>query len=106
MRPGQDFAHFAFGVGERLSGDAACRSDERFRPVADGLALRAACHVRRLRDRFPDLEALSACSALQGTGRGWSWDTWNAGVATALAGDTSEARQRPTAILDEEPIAP
>ncbi|WP_166028112.1 hypothetical protein [Streptomyces chilikensis] len=102
----QDFDHFAFNVSERLSGAEDYRSDEQFSPVADELALRAQNHVRKLRAQFPDLESVAGNLAAQPVRRGWFWEPWNAGVAAALVGDVSLARQRFDSVLDEDPVAP
>jgi hypothetical protein len=102
----QDLDHFAFNVSERLSGAEDYRSDEQFSPVADELALRAQDHVQKLRAQFPDLESVASNLAAQPVRRGWLWEPWNAGVAAALVGNASLARQRFAAVLDEEPIAP
>ncbi|MGV9641667.1 hypothetical protein [Streptomyces sp. NPDC003514] len=102
----QDFDHFAFNVGERLSGSEDYRSEEQFSPVAEALALRAHAYVRTLRAQFPDLASVASHLAAQPVRRGWFWEPWNAGVAAALVGDVSLARQRFAAVLDEEPIAP
>ncbi|MGR6968203.1 hypothetical protein ACU639_01050 [Streptomyces cynarae] len=102
----QDLDHFAFNVSERLSGSEDYRSDEQFSRVAEELALRAQTRLQKLRDRFPDLQAVASHLAAQPVRRGWFWEPWNAGVAAALVGDVSLARQRFAAVLDEEPIAP
>jgi hypothetical protein len=102
----QDIDHFAFNVSERLSGTEDYRSDEQFSPVAEELALRAQTHVQKLRHQFPDLESAASHLAAQPVRRGWFWEPWNAGVAAALVGDVSLARERFAAALDEEPIAP
>lgn len=102
----QDLDHFAFNVSERLSGTEDYRSDEQFSPVAEELALRAQTHVQKLRDQFPDLGSVASHLAAQPVRRGWFWEPWNAGVAAAVVGDVSLARQRFAAVLDEEPIAP
>ncbi|MYQ45934.1 hypothetical protein GTW40_12830 [Streptomyces sp. SID4985] len=102
----QDLDHFAFHVSEELSGSEHYRSDQQFTPVADELALHAQDAVQKLRDRFPDLESVASDLAAQPVRRGWFWDAWHAGVAAALVGNVSLARQRFATVLAEEPIAP
>src|SRR5688500_14290339 len=100
----QDLDHFAFNISERLSGTEDYRGDEQFAPVVEALALSAQTHVLKIRDQFPDLGSVASYLTAAPVSRSGFWELWNAGVAAALVGDVSSARQRFAAVLDEEPF--
>lgn len=102
----QDVDHFTFNVGERLRSTVDYRDDGQFAPVAEDLALLARERMEELRCRFVDLDSVARHMAAQPVDRGFPWESWNAGVVAALAGDAGEARKRFAAVLEEDPIAP
>ncbi|MFJ5776324.1 hypothetical protein [Streptomyces sp. NPDC093094] len=102
----QDTEYFSFNVSAQEIGRQDFRHEDQFAPVAEDLARRAAGKVEAFRRRFPDLAAVADDLTARRTDRGWSWEAWNAGVAAALVGDTSTARERFTTVLDDDPVAP
>ncbi|MFE1437485.1 hypothetical protein [Streptomyces sp. NPDC058739] len=100
----QDMGHFSFNVQSLPVASQGFRNEAQFASVADDLAERAAVKAQMFRRRFPDLAATARDLTSQRVDRGWSWEAWDAGVAAALVGDVSVARDRLTTVLDEEPV--
>jgi len=87
--------YFSFDDGYRVEGLASFENEAQFTPVAENLAQRAADEVRRYRALYPSV--LSAARRLAAKSPRGFWDSFHAGVACGLAGDSAPAKQ----FLDE-----
>lgn len=99
----QDVGHVTFNVHERVEGSQEFRHEEQFAGVMDQLAHDAEERVGEFRNRFADLDAVARALLSQPV-RGDLWGNFHAGVAAALVGRASEARERFSAVLAHDPF--
>ncbi|MCX4691078.1 hypothetical protein [Streptomyces sp. NBC_01408] len=101
----QDFDHLAFDFAEQVRPTDHFRNEEQFTAVAHTLACEAERQVEGLRTRFADLDRVAECLLRRADRTGYLWESFNAGVAAALTGQTEAASQRFRAVLTEDPMA-
>ncbi|MGW2788157.1 hypothetical protein ACWC3X_44625 [Streptomyces populi] len=101
----QDVGHVTFDFVERAQGSEPFRNEVQFASVAAELAGTAEEQVAGIRDRFADLNAVTHHLLSRPARPGLLWDSFNAGVAAGLVGDSTAARGRLTAVLAEDPFA-
>jgi hypothetical protein len=78
--------YFSFNYGYRVENFAVFEGEGQFAPLAEKLVRRAAEEVSRLRALFPSVHSVARRLAAESpTG---FWDSFHAGVACGLAGDT------------------
>ncbi|MET9465440.1 hypothetical protein ABZY44_11605 [Streptomyces sp. NPDC006544] len=100
----QDVGHLTFNVHERVEGSQEFRHEQQFAAVMEKLAHDAEKCVGEFRDRFADLNAVARALLSQPVRRDDLWGNFNAGVAAALVGNASEARERFSAVLAHDPF--
>ncbi|MFD8886591.1 hypothetical protein ACFV0H_29400 [Streptomyces erythrochromogenes] len=101
----QDFDHLAFDFADRIQPSEDFRSEEQFAAVAGALALEATRQVVDLRTRLSDLGKVGKCLLQRPDRPGYLWESFNAGVAAALMGQPTAARQRLQSVLGEDPLS-
>ncbi|MGW7445997.1 hypothetical protein [Kitasatospora sp. NPDC054795] len=97
----QDCDRLEFHVGGREAGHEAFEDEERFTPLAAGLAHRAADRIVEYRARFADLPSTARHLTAHPARRGNPWDNYHAGIAAGLAGDAATARDRLTRAVQQ-----
>ncbi|WP_405533218.1 hypothetical protein OG592_38975 [Streptomyces avidinii] len=101
----QDVGHVTFNVRAAHRGSQEFRNETQFAAVAADLARRAEQQAIEFRHRFADLDSVAASLLGQPIRRGDVPGNLNAGIAAALVGDASAARDRFSAVLAEDPFA-
>ncbi|WP_167745589.1 hypothetical protein [Streptomyces virginiae] len=101
----QDVGHVTFNVHEKVEGSQEFRHEQQFAVVMERLAHDAEKRVGEFRDRFADLDAVARALLSRPVRRDDLWGNFNAGVAAALVGKASEARERFSAVLAHDSFA-
>ncbi|MEU1661705.1 hypothetical protein ABZ527_37355 [Streptomyces griseofuscus] len=101
-----DVDHLAFHVDAVQVGSEPFRSEDRFMPLALELSGQAAASVAALREKFPALPDVARYLTSRPVRRGFLWDGFDAGIAAALVGDPSTARNHFERVLRDDPLAP
>jgi hypothetical protein len=81
--------YFSFDHGNRVGGFARFEDEAQFALLAENLARQAAGEVERLRSTFPSVR--SAAQHLAAKEPKGFWESFHAGVACGLAGETAQA---------------
>ncbi|MER5521632.1 hypothetical protein [Streptomyces sp. NPDC002763] len=97
-----DVDHLAFDADAVRTGSQPFRTEDQFTPLALGRSRQ----VTALREKFPDLQNVARYLTSGPVRRGFLWDSFDAGIAAALAGDPDSAREHLGRVLREDPLAP
>ncbi|MFJ4094164.1 hypothetical protein ACIPYS_21500 [Kitasatospora sp. NPDC089913] len=101
-----DVDHPAFHVDAVRVGPEPFRTEDQFTRLAFDLGRRAAANVAALRERFPSFPDAARDITSRPVRRGFLWDGFDAGIASALLGDPGTARRHFERVLRAEPVAP
>ncbi|MFF7590499.1 hypothetical protein ACFZCK_23730 [Kitasatospora purpeofusca] len=101
-----DVDHLAFHIDAVRVGPEPFRTENQFTRFAFDLGRQAAANVTALKERFPSLPDAARDITSRPVRRGFLQDGFDAGVASALAGDPGTARHHFEKVLREEPLAP
>ncbi|WP_328908138.1 hypothetical protein OG230_00640 [Streptomyces sp. NBC_00234] len=101
----QDVGHVTFHVHERVEASQEFRHEKQFAGVVERLAHDAEERVGEFRNRFADLDAVARALLSQPVRGNDLWGNFHAGVTAALVGRASEARERFSAVLAQDPFA-
>ncbi|NUK26839.1 hypothetical protein [Streptomyces lunaelactis] len=101
-----DVDHLAFHAETARTGPELFRAEDQFTPLALELGRRAAAEVTVLREKFPALADVARYLTARPLRRGFLWESFDAGIAAALVGDTDTARDLFERVLREDALAP
>ncbi|WP_143065929.1 MULTISPECIES: hypothetical protein [unclassified Streptomyces] len=101
-----DVDHLAFHADAVRVSPERFRTEDQFTPLAVELGRQAVASVTALREKFPALPEVARYLTSRPVRRGLLWDSFDSGIAAALAGDPDTARDHFERILREDPLAP
>ena len=101
-----DVDHLAFHVDAVRVGSELFRTEGQFTPLALELSRQAAANVTALRVKFPAFADVARYLTSRPVRRGFFWDSFDSGIAAALAGDPDAAREHFQRVLREDALAP
>jgi hypothetical protein len=101
-----DVDHLAVHVDAIRVGSELFRTEDQFTPLALDLSRQAAANMTALRAKFPALPDAARYLTSRPVRRGFLWDSFDSGIAAALAGDPDTARDHFERVLREDPLTP
>ncbi|MER5967314.1 hypothetical protein [Streptomyces sp. NPDC002057] len=101
-----DVDHLAFHVDAVRIGSELFRTEEQFTPLALDLGRQAAANVTALREKFAALPDVTRYLTSRPVRGGFLWDSFDSGIAAALARDPDAARDHFEQVLREDALAP
>ncbi|MET7695162.1 hypothetical protein ABZT06_45940 [Streptomyces sp. NPDC005483] len=101
-----DVDHLAFHVDAVRVGSELFRTEDQFTPLALELSRQAAANATALREKFSALPDVARYLTTRPVRRRFLWDSFDSGIAAALAADGDTARDHFERLLREDALAP